>query len=75
MAQRESCWLLEFPAPVLRKRPAAPRGREEDQVVEEVRSGSSSSMRLLGQVGNFSSVSRSHAYGARPLSLAVPSKL
>ena len=37
--------------------------------------GSSSSIRLLGQVGNFSKVSLSHAAGSIPLSFAVPSSV
>jgi hypothetical protein len=37
--------------------------------------GSSSSMRLLGQVGSFSKVSFSQAAESRPLSLAVPSSV
>ena len=37
--------------------------------------GSNSSIRLLGQVGNFSKVSRSHAAGSIPLSFAVPSRV
>ena len=43
------------------KRPAVPPGRGRSQEVDEARSGSSSSMRLFGQRGNFSSVSRSQA--------------
>ena len=38
-------------------------------------SGNSSSIRLFGQAGNFSSVSFSQACGSKPLSLAVPSRL
>ena len=34
-------------------------------------SGSNSSMRLLGQVGSFSSVSVSHAMGLRPLAFLI----
>ena len=37
--------------------------------------GSSSSIRLLGQVGSFSKVSLSHAAGSIPLSFAVPSSV
>ncbi len=39
------------------------------------RSGKSSSIRLLGQTGNFSSVSFSQACGSSPFSLAVPNRL
>jgi len=39
------------------------------------RSGKSSSIRLLGQTGNFSRVSLSQACGSSPFSLAVPSRL
>jgi hypothetical protein len=38
-------------------------------------SGNSSSIRLLGQVGSFSSVSLSQAAGSMPFSLAVASRL
>ena len=37
--------------------------------------GSSSSSRLFGQVGNFSSVSFNHALGSIPFNLAVAGKL
>src|SRR5665811_142055 len=37
--------------------------------------GSNSSIRLFGQVGNFSRVSFSHSSGFKPFSLAVPSKV
>ena len=37
--------------------------------------GSSSSMRLFGQVGSFSSVFFNHSAGFKPLSLVVPSKV
>ena len=46
------------------KCPAAPPMRRTVQVLGEERSGSNSSMRLFGQVGNFSSVSLSQAYGS-----------
>jgi len=36
--------------------------------------GSNSSIRRLGQVGSFSSVSNNHSAGLMPFSLAVPSK-
>ena len=37
--------------------------------------GNNSSIRLFGQVGNFSRVSFSHASGFKPFSLAVPNKV
>jgi hypothetical protein len=37
--------------------------------------GSNSSIRLFGQVGNFSRVSFNHSSGFKPFSLAVPSKV
>ena len=39
------------------------------------RSGNSESIWLFRQVGSFSSVSRNHAAGSRPLSFAVPSNV
>ena len=53
-------WILALEG----KRPAAPPMRRTVQVLGEERSGSNSSMRLFGQVGNFSSVSVSQAYGS-----------
>jgi hypothetical protein len=59
-----------------RKRPPVPPTQSRtNQVMTDFRNGSSSSIRLFGQVGNFSSVSRSHAAGSRPLSRAVPIRL
>jgi len=57
-----------------RKRPAVPPCRIVIYGLSG-RSGKSSSIRLLGQTGNFSRVSLSQACGSSPFSLAVPSRL
>ena len=55
--------------------PVPPTQSGMNQVLTDSRNGSSSSIWLFGQVGSFSSVSRSHAAGSRPLSRAVPIRL
>jgi len=57
-----------------RKRPAVPPCRIVSYGLSG-RSGKSSSIRLLGQTGNFSRVSLSQACGSSPFSLAVPNRL
>ena len=57
-----------------RKRPAVPPCRIVIYGLSG-RSGKSSSIRLLGQTGNFSRVSFSQACGSSPFSLAVPNRL
>ncbi len=60
------------------KHPAAPRRQTQAvavQVLTAPRNGSSSSIRLFGQTGSFSSVAFSHAAGSRPLRRAVPIRL
>lgn len=57
-----------------RKRPAVPPCRIVIYGLSG-RSGKSSSIRLLGQMGNFSRVSLSQTCGSRPFSLAVPNRL
>ena len=62
--------------PEERKRlPVPPTQSGMNQVLTDSRNGSSSSIWLFGQVGSFSSVSRSHAAGSRPFSRAVPIRL
>ena len=59
---------------IQRKRPAVPPCRIVIYGLSG-RRGKSSSIRLLGQTGNFSGVSLSQACGSRPFSLAVPNRL
>ena len=58
------------------KPPSRPtRTKPASQGVETPRNGSSSSIRLFGQAGSFSRVSRSQAAGSSPLRRAVPIRL
>ena len=67
-------WVGQCAALLGRKRPAAPPCRIVTYGLSG-RSGKSSSIRLLGQTGNFSRVSLSQACGSSPFSLAVPNRL